>query len=88
MPALVDVPPLAVKRVGDTPLCVMPDLIAFYMKRAHDLRAEDLRSVGIALWSSLAMAAASLVRMMRRLPSAGTQGRHPTATVTASLKAE
>ena len=79
MPAPVDVPPLAVKRAGDAPLRVMPDLIAFYMKRAHDLRAEDLRSVGIALSSSLAMAAASLVRMMRRLRSVGTQGRHPTA---------
>jgi hypothetical protein len=84
----VDAPSLVVKRIGDTPLKVTPELIAFYRKRAHDLRAEDLRSAGIALWSSLAMSAASLVRMVRRLRPVGTHGHHPGTAVIVPLKAE
>ncbi|QCI63685.1 hypothetical protein [Phreatobacter stygius] len=37
----------------DAPLRVTPELIAFYKKRAHELRAETIRGVGSALWSLL-----------------------------------
>lgn len=49
MPAPAEPLPLAAERVGDTPRRVAPDLFEFYNKRAHDLRAKAIRSLGSAL---------------------------------------
>lgn len=49
MPAPAEPLPLAVERVGDTPRRIAPDLFEFYNKRAHDLRAKAIRSLGSAL---------------------------------------
>jgi hypothetical protein len=32
---------------------ITPELMAFYKRRAHQLRAEAIRNVGRALWASL-----------------------------------
>ena len=32
---------------------ITPELMAFYKKRAHQLRAEAIRNMGRALWASL-----------------------------------
>ena len=32
---------------------ITPELMAFYKKRAHQLRAEDIRNMGRAWWASL-----------------------------------
>jgi hypothetical protein len=37
----------------DPPRRVTPELMAFYKKRAHQLRAEAIRNTGSALWASL-----------------------------------
>jgi hypothetical protein len=35
-----------------TPRRITPELMAFYKKRAHQLRAEAIRNTGSALWAS------------------------------------
>jgi hypothetical protein len=37
----------------DVPRRVTPELMAFYKKRAHQLRAEAIRNMGGAMWASL-----------------------------------
>jgi hypothetical protein len=37
----------------DTPRRITPDLIEFYKKRAHELRAEYYRDMWRAIWVSL-----------------------------------
>ena len=68
MPTAVDALPLPAERVSDTPN--LPNLIEIHKKRAHDLRAEYLRSLPGAFSSFLA-------RIIRRVT-----GKQPNAQPT------
>lgn len=69
MPAPADALSSAAEQVRDTERRATPELIEFYRKRAHELRAEAIRS-GISDVASL------LLKMMRFHSRSSAQLRH------------